>query len=124
MEDAPANVAAGSAARLDYAPPPPRKTVRRRILRFIVLMIPLVAGIAAIHKRKAIAGQWCEVRTKFWRERCAHYLGPAQQVIYEEDPTRAANLLRSDDFASCGASDRWSIISPPPAPAPAQPQPQ
>jgi hypothetical protein len=39
---------------------------------------------------------WRQVKLLYWQRRCLNYTAPADQVVYEEDPTQAAKLLAGD----------------------------
>lgn len=79
----------------------PRATRRNR--RLLWAFLPLIAlAIAGIFARAPLTARyrtWAADRAaRKLLARCLAYQAPAEQVVYEEDPTRAAALLRSSEY--------------------------
>ena len=78
-----------------------RASLRRRIIRAVLVTGSILLIAAAVRWRNALARPWHDARSAYWREQCAAFHPPAQQLVFEEDPARAAALLQSRDFTRC-----------------------
>jgi hypothetical protein len=76
---------------LAYAPAPSKRRRHARSAILVVLTAAIGGGVWLYGK-----SVWNAVVLWYWQDRCLHYLPPADQVVYDEDPTRAASLLAFD----------------------------
>lgn len=96
-----------ASAQLDYAPAPPKR--RKWLHRSVALIILLVIG-AASWRWGGVA--WHQARLLYWQRQCLRYTAPADQIVYEEDPTIAAKLLAGDPQYSPYPLKRGSLTGP------------
>jgi hypothetical protein len=80
-------------APLEYAPGAPVRR-RRRIKRVVQLFALLGVGLAAWRWGPAARDQ---ATLLYWQRECLRFEFPADVVLYERDPARAAALLRAQD---------------------------
>src|SRR5688572_27391931 len=85
--------------RLAYAPPP--RWHRRRKFRLGVLCgVLLVLAVAGW--RWGPAG-WKHAQFLYWQRQCLAYAPAADQVVYDNDPARAAALLQQPGYVNVAA---------------------
>jgi hypothetical protein len=80
-----------------------RISVRRRVGRILAVALLILVAALAFHWRHALIRHWHAVHSDYWREKCAMFQAPPQEVVFEDDPVRAAKMLQLSDFASCAA---------------------
>jgi hypothetical protein len=79
---------------LDYAPGRERFYRRRSFRRVIItLILCLSAGYYGKRYEPAVVAR---SRLLLAQRKCARYTAPSEQIVYEEEPARAAALLRDD----------------------------
>src|SRR5687768_4241515 len=83
-------------ARLAYAPPP--RWHRRRRVRLGVLCGALLC-LAVAGLRWGPAG-WKHAQFLYWQRQCLSYAPAADQVVYENDPQRAGQLLGQPGYVN------------------------
>ena len=81
---------------LAYAPPP-RWHRRRRFRRAVGVVLLLAAGAAAWRYGKSA---WTRGRLLYYQRQCLAYTAPPDQVVYEQDPVRAAALLSRGSYTN------------------------
>jgi hypothetical protein len=101
------NGATAASVQLDYRRN--EKSRKRQLIRRSLCAIIL----AAIITFTVCYRQWLMSFPRgwvaaYWRDQCASYLAPAQQVVYDEDAARVAELVRSGDFAQNTAWSRFT----------------
>src|SRR5688572_18781062 len=83
-----------SVGTIEYAPPPPWHR-RRRIRRVVAIaIVSVVVGLAVYH-RQFISHQ---ARLLYYQRQCATYMSPADHVVFDSDPERAALLASQPDY--------------------------
>lgn len=81
---------------LGYAPPP--RWHRRR--RFgLALLVTLLLCLALAGWRWGPGG-WKHAQFLYWQRQCLAYAPPADHVVYENDPSRAAALLQRPGYVN------------------------
>jgi hypothetical protein len=75
---------------LDYAEAPRSKRQRVYLQRLAIVAAIAIAVWFLVKLRP-----WEELRDAYYRHQCATYTAPADQIVYEEDPTVFAALLKS-----------------------------
>jgi hypothetical protein len=109
-----------AAADLQYAPPPPLR--QRRVVRRVLLILALVALVGAgvyyfPQAREQALIYACQ-------RRCMGYQPPANQVVFDDDPVRAAGLLSDPRYGTTAGgttaflvprpwADLYAHLSPP-----------
>jgi hypothetical protein len=116
MSDAP--------AQLDYAPLRrgwhPRRWTRRTL---ILLALAILAGWVVMNRRTWIPAvqtgyrRWNEMRQI---ARCMKYAAPADRVVWERDPWKVEELLKSTDYSRIKFNDGMGAIASAKAPQPWQ----
>jgi hypothetical protein len=102
-----------SSSPLEYAPAAPVLR-RRRVRRVIYALMAAVVGVVLWRAGPPFARQ---VRYVYWQRQCMTFSAPADFVAYEEDPTRAAALLKQSRYrtqALPATSGTAAGFSPPP----------
>jgi hypothetical protein len=82
-----------SAVSLEYAPGAPIRR-RRRIRRVLVLLVLIGVGLAVWRWGP---GAWKHVTLLYWQRQCMNYQVQSDVLLYENDPVKAAALLRPPD---------------------------
>lgn len=107
--------------QIDYAPALPNQKRRRAIRRVVVGFAALLIAILAI---KAAPRAWRHLQILYWQHRAMTYTAPADQVVYDDDPSDAAKVRASNPSLTVGSSgqvfdfakpwDRlYQLVSPP-----------
>jgi hypothetical protein len=87
---------------LDYAPAPPLRR-RRWVRRAVVFVLLAVVSLGGYRWGRPFVRQ---ARLLYWQRQCLRYHPPADLVVYDEDPLRAAPLIqRGGEYFA--ASPRW-----------------
>jgi hypothetical protein len=85
-------------APLEYATPSPRRSyaawwaVLRRVVRYALVLLPIGMIVAAAVVSYRAPWVWYGSRDAYQRHRMLTFMMPADRVVYEEDPARAARL--------------------------------
>jgi hypothetical protein len=80
---------------IEYAPPLPlhqRRHVRRRVIWITAILI----GIPLVWY--AAPRAWRHAELLYWQDKAMNYSPPADQVVFDNDPARAAELLQKSTF--------------------------
>jgi hypothetical protein len=116
MSDAP--------SQLDYAPLPrgwhPRRWTRRAL---ILLALGIVAAWVAMNARTSMPA--VQQKYRAWQDvrhvaRCMKYQAPADRVVWERDPWKVDELLKSNEYARIKFNDGMGAIASAKAPQPWQ----
>jgi hypothetical protein len=96
-------------SELQYAPRPPLRRSRtfRRVLLGIGLVIVVVAGVYWFPQVNE------HVLLQVWQRRCLNHHPPADEVVYDGDPQRAAALLTQPRYQSMPGSTPAAFLVPP-----------
>lgn len=86
--------------RLTYAPPPPWHR-RRRFRRAVGVVLLLAATVVGW---RYTGPAWARGRLLYLQHKCLAYTAPPDQVVYEQDPARAAALLAQPGYANPAAA--------------------
>lgn len=96
-----------TSAPLGYAAPPPWH--RRRRFRRAGRVVVLIGLVAAGWRWGPPA--WRHVRLLYWQRQCLAYTTPADQVVYDENPVRAATLLKREEYVHHPASAPGRLVA-------------
>jgi hypothetical protein len=93
---------------IEYAPPLPmhqRRHVRRRVIAITAILI----GIPLVWY--AAPRAWRHAELLYWQDKAMNYSPPADQVVFDNDPYRVRELLKSREFrlAPTGVNVRTAI---------------
>jgi hypothetical protein len=75
---------------------------RRRRFRLGLLVVVLL-GLAVAGWRWGPAG-WKHAQLLYWQRQCLAYAAPGEQVVYDNDPDRAAGLLQQPGYENVAAA--------------------
>lgn len=93
-------IAAGKPVPLDYAPRVPWH--RRRRFRRLAIGLILAATVGCLFLwRDAL---WLRAQVLYWQRQCAQSVLPADRIVYETDPQKAAELLGQRQYVNDAAS--------------------
>ena len=87
--------------QINYAPSAARRR-RRTVIRAIVGISLLLAGVFACWKCGPAART--RVALLYWQRQALDYRAPADQVVYDDDPSSAAQLLHSPAYLNLSTS--------------------
>jgi hypothetical protein len=79
---------------LEYAKAPSRWP--KRVLRILLALLPVAGALAA---RQYGPYAWHQARLLYWQRKCLNFSMPTDAVVYEEEPTAAAQLLRNPEYS-------------------------
>src|SRR5947208_5841176 len=104
---------------LDYAAGPRRRSaarwrrVARGLLKYVAVALAVAAPVAAVYVSHHWPWVWYGSRGNFELRRMRTFTMPADRVVYEEDPGRAAPLLGRPPDAAGRDIDRpdWATDS-------------
>src|SRR2546421_5617271 len=87
---------------LEYGAAP--RARRKWVRRAIGMTVCGVLAFAAWHWGPSA---WRQAQVLYWQTQCLNYRAPADQVVYEEDPTAAVKLLAGGgDYTHYGMTRR------------------
>jgi hypothetical protein len=87
-----------SGEHLEYAPPPPVWR-RKRARRLIFALIFLLLAVVGIFQRRTIELYARQAELLYAQRAWLNFSAPADRVVYDDDPARAAALLALPDYA-------------------------
>src|SRR4051812_43471063 len=87
-----------STTHLEYAPPSPllRRKRARRVIFAIILLLLIVIGIL---QRRTIELYARQAELLYAQRAWLNFSAPADRVVYDDDPPRAAALLALPNYA-------------------------
>ncbi len=92
-----------SPAPLDYAPAPPLQ--RRRWFRRTV-MVAFMLSLAGITWRWG-PEKWQRAKLLYWQRQCLNYSQPADEVVYDQDPTRDSAWAKQPGYRATPLTSAW-----------------